>query len=255
LNNTDFNIAAATVIPVLFLALTLQGRLWAWIADRIKASSNMTVLARMVVSLLQFFSIIILAAGSVSEMLAMYALWRQRTDSVIEGTIFFSMLFMIILLGVALASSVPGLFWTNPRTLSLELESGDEKIRWEGTAARLAVALVPWVGGKLFVTDRRLIWKTSSELGLFGARGVEIPSKDLKDIAYQPEPQLHDRLLRSPPVKFITITFLPGSIPFNSFFKVTTKDGRSFNFGVLADDHETIVNFVRDLVRSPTRGL
>ena len=239
--------AAATVIPVLFLGLTLQGGLWAWIAHRIRTSRDMTAIARMLVSLLQLSAIIILAAGSLSEILAMYALWRQQTGPVIEATIFYSILFMVVLLGLALAIRVPGLFGSNPKALSLDLVSGEE-IRWEGGAARFAVALVPWVGGKLFVTDRRLVWKTSSELGLFGAPRVEILSEDLKDITYQREPQLHYRL-RSLPAQFMTMTFLPGSIPFNSFFRITTKSGKSFHFGVLAEQREEIVGCARDLVQ------
>jgi hypothetical protein len=178
LSNSDFYVTTATVIPVVFLALILEGGLWAWIGGRITADVVATLPTRFFVSLLQLFAVLILIAGVGSEILALHVLLQQRTTPTTQNIVFYSTILLVILLGLVLAARVPGLFIVSAEELLLELEDGEE-LRWSGKCARLVMNVTPWLWGKLLVTDRRVVWMTNKELGLFGATPIEIRSESL----------------------------------------------------------------------------
>jgi len=101
--SSDFYVTTATVIPVVFLALVLEGGLLEWISRRIKASDVVTMPVRILVSMLQLFAVIVLLAGTVSEILALHVILRKQTTVNTENVIFYSTAFLIILLGITLA--------------------------------------------------------------------------------------------------------------------------------------------------------
>ncbi len=70
-NSPDFYVAAATIIPVLFLALVLEGGLWKWIQEQASAASDPPVVIRAFVSLLQSFAVFVLIAGALGEITAL----------------------------------------------------------------------------------------------------------------------------------------------------------------------------------------
>jgi heme exporter protein D len=117
--NTPFYATAALLIPVLFLAIAVQGRAFrqvinaqghvatggaraarralgqpsaAWLTELRKASAAMGRLAPalIAVGLLDLAAILIIAAGSIGELLAVYALYQGHDDPGIRLTVLLS---------------------------------------------------------------------------------------------------------------------------------------------------------------------
>ena len=90
--NTDFYVAAATVIPVLYLALGVQGSMLTWVITRLNRSlqvmsrqrpdtplRQLGLVGRVAVSyVLMVVALLILAAGVVGESAAILALYHQK---------------------------------------------------------------------------------------------------------------------------------------------------------------------------------
>jgi hypothetical protein len=73
---------------------------------------------------------------------------------------------------------IPGLFLITFNTIELRLLA-DEEVAWSGVCARST--RFPWLynTGKLFVTNKRLVWVMPKAAGLFAPPRVEISSRDL----------------------------------------------------------------------------
>lgn len=180
-SSPDFYITAATIIPVLFLALVLEGGLWKWIQEQISDATDAPVVIRVFVSLLQFFAIFVLIAGALGEMTALYALWRADFSGTLSDIVFFTTALLVVLLTAELSLQIPGLFLITFSTIELR-PLADEELTWSGVCARST--RFPWLynTGKLFVTDRRLVWVMPKAAGLFAPPRVEISSRDLSTV-------------------------------------------------------------------------
>lgn len=86
--SSDFYVTTATVIPVIFLALVLEGGLWEWVSNQIKAPGIVTMLSRIFVSMVELFALAVLLAGTVSEILALHVILREQTNVNTENFIF-----------------------------------------------------------------------------------------------------------------------------------------------------------------------
>ena len=73
---------------------------------------------------------------------------------------------IVILLATTLAGKVPGLPVVIASSFDINLEDEKEVVLWSGRCARLIAFPPIWRSGKLFVTNRRLVWMTHRELGL-----------------------------------------------------------------------------------------
>jgi hypothetical protein len=227
--SSDFYVATATVIPVVFLTLVLEGGLLEWISRRIKASDVVTMPVRILVSMLQLFAVIVLLAGTVSEILALHVILRKQTTVNTENVIFYSTAFLIILLGITLAGRIPVAFVVQTGPVSLPLED-EEELLWAGRCARLVPRIRPWMWGKLFLTNERIVWMTNRELGLLAAPTIEIKLENETEISVN---------RRSPG----WIEHLPSSglIPFSYrgyYFDITVGDRQIFHFCVAVREEE-----------------
>jgi hypothetical protein len=229
---------------VVFLALVLEGGLWASIAERIRSVGDATVPVRAFVSSLQLFAVLILLAGTVSEILALYALLKQQASQTTEDVIFYSTSFLVALLGLALAAKIPGFVVGKLSAISLQLDEG-EVLRWSGRCARLVPRPRPWMWGKLFLTDKRMVWMTIKEFGLMAAARVEIQSGHLASINTNAESML-TRLSRHLP----STTILPYSIPKGYFFDAINDSGNKYRLCVKSDQEE-IMQYLEPLIASP----
>jgi hypothetical protein len=222
--HADFYVAAATVIPVIFLALIVEGGLWQWITDQIMAGRKNTVVTRFLVSLLQLFALGVLLAGTVSEVLAIQALAQESVNLITKDIVEYSTMFLIILLGIVLLGKVPGVFSVNFSTISLEPEDGEEII-WSGLCARRALSLVTlsaWIWGKLYVTNIRVVWMGNRELGLMSTPMMEIKLPENSGLV---------TTVRSPGwTKHLPSNRFGSTPPQGFFFDVTTRKGKKYNF-------------------------
>ena len=124
--NADFYVVAATIIPVLYLALTLQGQTFEQILSLYQAAwkSNPPRGWRRwqtasLVAVLPLGGMAILATGVVGELQAIGALYQRQADSDTEG-------FVLITLFVLLTSVLiaPGArFYQVIRRVRLDIES------------------------------------------------------------------------------------------------------------------------------------
>jgi hypothetical protein len=242
LSNSDFYVTAATVIPVVFLALVLEGGLLAWIAGKINEDRPATLATRTFISLLQTFAVLILLAGTVSEILALHVLLQQRTSAVTQDIVFYSTALLITLLGFVLATKIPGIFYVSSRDLSLALEDNEE-LCWSGVCLRLTLSPIPWIVGKLFLTDRRLVWKTPKQLGLGAAPDVEIRSGELAINQY-----MHAKV--SSLAKLLPANTLFPSLPRGYFFAVATSYKKTYRFCVMGKDKD-ISEYLDALIDTP----
>ena len=111
LNDVDFYVVTATVIPVVFLAIVIEGGLWAWLTDTIiKSNRDASFLVRTFISLLQAFGLLVVVAATISEILALAVLLNQRSNPTIADLIFLSTVFLIALLGTVLVARIPGIW-------------------------------------------------------------------------------------------------------------------------------------------------
>lgn len=180
-SSPDFFVTIATIIPVLFLALVLEGGLWKWIREQVSDESDPSTGTRVFVSLLQFLAVFVLLAGALGEMTALYALWQEDYTGVLSDIAFWATALLVVLLTVELSLQVPGLLLLSFRSIDLRLLDGEE-LRWSGICARSTRIRVPYNTGKLFVTDKRLVWVTPKAAGLLGAPRVEIYSGELSEV-------------------------------------------------------------------------
>jgi hypothetical protein len=174
-------VTAATIIPVLFLALVLEGGLWKWIQEQVSDASDPPIAVRTFVSLLQSFAVFVLMAGAAGEMTALYALWQTDYSSILSDIVFSATALLVVLLTVELTAQIPGLLLVSFSTIELRLRA-DEQLRWSGVSRRSTRFPRPFNVGKLFVTDKRLVWVMPKAAGLLGPPRVEIHSKDLSAV-------------------------------------------------------------------------
>ena len=239
--NSDFYVTAASVIPIIFLGLILEGGLWDWIAGRIKSSGDLTLVIRVLVSVLQLLALLILVAGSLSEIIALLALLRQRASSGVGYVVFYSIVFLILMLGLVLAARIPGIFIVHSRALTLELEES-ETLLWSCHTARLVFGFMPWLWGKLFVTDKRIVWLTSSELGLFAAPTVELELEQLIHVSVE--------TTRSSAIRYLpSNSYFVAWPPVGVFVDITDDAGRRYHFCVQAEPDQ-ITQVIREVMES-----
>jgi hypothetical protein len=254
--NADFYVTAATVIPVIFLGLVLQGGLWVWLSKRIKTLSGQQTRLGAAISFLQFFALAILVANTVAEIVALHALQTGHSSATASGTVFWSAVFLLILLAISLATRIPGLVRTDLDAIELNLEDNEE-LHWSGLVPRLLRPLVrtrkifgmrfemanpaPMSSGKMFITDKRLVWLPPGEMGLLGGRRIEIRAGEFASIQERRPSGLswlrslwRGRFLHL----LVTLVFSP--------IEVGSTDGRSFTFYVSAD-HAEIMPFLTAL--------
>lgn len=214
--NADFYVATATIIPVVFLALAIEGGLWEWISGRIKTGGIPTVPARAFVSLLQLFAVLVIFAATLSEVLALFCLWQKYDNKITGSIVFLSTVLLVLLLGLVLAARIPGVFIIQgSNALEIELEDDEEILHWSASCTKLAIAPLPyWVWGKLFITDKRIVWMTSRELGLFAAATIEIRAGVRTVVSTKPRSA---RL-----TKFLMSNSLPPGPPKGYFFDLIT---------------------------------
>lgn len=233
LSDADFYVVSATVIPVVFLAIVLEGGLWAWLTDRIiKSNQDAKFLVRAFVSLLQAFGILVVVAATISEILALLVLLNQQSNSTIAHIVFLSTAFLIALLGAVLVSRIPGVWVVHQGELSLALEEGEE-LRWQGVCAKLGLRFYPWLWGKLFLTNRRLVWMAPAELGLLGSPTMRI----LTDTITRPEETKESfwyPLIRLLPANGLLVFFPPKG----RFMSVRTNNRHVHYFCVSQDGSE-----------------
>jgi hypothetical protein len=122
----DFYVTEATVIPVIFLALVLQSGLWVRLGRRITRLSSQRTRLGLTITVLQFFALAILVANTIAEIVALHALQTGHSGASASGTIFWSTVFLLILLAISLAARIPGLVWVNFDAIKLDLEDGEE---------------------------------------------------------------------------------------------------------------------------------
>jgi hypothetical protein len=187
--NADLYITAATIIPVLFLGLALEGGLWRWIKEQASEAGDPPIGMRVFVSLLQSFAVLILIAGTLGEITALYALWRRDFSNILGDVVFFTTALLVALLAAVLGLQVPGLFLVSLKAIDLKLLHG-ERLRWSGICFRSTHLPWPYRGGKLFITDKRLVWATPKAAGLLGSPRVEVSSKDLSTVMRGADKQL-----------------------------------------------------------------
>lgn len=68
---------------------------------------------------------------------------------------------------------LPGFWIVRTGTISIPLED-EEELLWTGSCLRLVPRITPWMWGKLFLTNERIVWMTNRELGLLAASTLEI---------------------------------------------------------------------------------
>jgi len=222
--NVDFYVTAATVIPVVFLGVALQGGLWAWIIEMLSTSADTNQAMRRLIYLLPKLALFILLASTVGEVLALYALLQRHSDQLIDYIVFFSTVFLVILLGLSLGARIPGIVGASVNPLTLETEPS-ENLLWSGPSLqRTRGHRRPWRLGKIFLTDRRLVWMTRKELDPLAVRPVEIDVDTLRGISWKKESTL-SQLIRWP----LSNAYLPQG---------------SYRMDLTADDGETYIFYV-----------
>jgi|SRR5579863_3144574 len=246
--NADFYVTAATVIPVIFLGLVLQGGMWAWLSRRIKTLSGQPTRLGIAVSLLQLFALAVLVANTVAEIVALHALQTSHSSATASGTVFWSTVFLLILLAISLATRIPGLIRTDLDAIKLDLED-DEELQWSGLVSRLTRPIgrtpeifgmrfgienpAPSVSGKMFLTDKRLVWLSPGEMGFLGGRRVEVRVGEFASVEEGRLTRLAQLgILLSGRFLHLLLTLLLSPI------EVSTTNGNSYTFYVFADHAE-----------------
>jgi hypothetical protein len=236
-SSSDFYITAATIIPVLFLALVIEGGLWKWIQGQVSEASDPPIVIRIFVSLLQAFAVLVLIAGALGEVTALYALWRTDFSSVLSDIVFSTTVLLVVFLTVELSMQIPGIFLVSLNKVKLT-RLADEKLRWSGMCVRSTRFPWPYTGGKLFVTNRRLVWTTPKAAGLLGAPRVEISSKDLSMVMEGKDkpPSLREKLKSN-------FFFLRGS----HCIIVVSGSGHKYTF-FLDDEYTETLRYLKKLL-------
>lgn len=177
--------------------------------------------------MLQVFALLILGAGSISEIIALFVLLQQSASSGVGYIVFYSIVFLILMLSLVLAARIPGLFIVKTGDLTLELKKGEDLV-WSCRTARLVFGPTPWLWGKLFVTDERIVWMTTRELGLLAAATVELQPEQLAHVDIE--------TARSSAIRYLpsnsSFLYLP---PVGIFVDVTGDAGRKYHFCVQAE--------------------
>ena len=123
--NADFFITAATVIPILYLALTLQGQTFESLINRLTTLWHRNGWQWSVLyGLTSTATFAIIAAGSLGEWLAIYAIYQQQADT-------FTTQIVRNLLLVLIVAVAAGPAW---RVLSWSPSSSEPKADLEKTA-------------------------------------------------------------------------------------------------------------------------
>jgi hypothetical protein len=151
---------------------------------------------------------------------------------------------------ISLATRIPGLVRTDLDAIKLDLED-DEELQWSGLASRLTRPIVrtrkifgvrlemanpaPTVSGKMFVTDKRLVWLAPGEMGYLGGRRVEIRAGEFASVDERRLTRLSQLgILLSGRVLHLLLTLLLSPI------EVSSTKGDSYTFYVLADRAELL---------------
>jgi hypothetical protein len=156
--------------------------------------------------------------------LALYALLPRHSDKLIDYIVFFSTVFLVILLGLSLGARIPGIVGASVNPLTLATEPS-ENLLWSGPSLqRVRGRHRPWRLGKIFLTDKRLVWMTRKELDLFAVVPVEIDVDTLRGISWTRE-SAFSQLIRWP----LSNAYLPqGSYRVD----LTADDGETYTFYV-----------------------
>jgi hypothetical protein len=235
LENSDFYVTAATVIPVIFLGLVLEGGFWAWIAERITSGGDLTRQARYTISGLQLGAMLIVGLGMLGELLALYALFKGRSNPLVGNLVYFSTAALVVMLGLLFILKVPGLGWSSFAGLSPELEDG-EHVREKMGVYRWVSSLYPWSPGVLFLTNRRIVWLTMRATGIMGASRLSIRLTNLDSAADYKEP-IWSRLMK----KLVPYSNIPSGCCIN----VKTLDDHSYKFSMSATRASKIMEYLQ----------
>jgi hypothetical protein len=132
---------------------------------------------------LQYLAIAVIVCGTLGELAALYALWQQHSSTFISDVVFGCTASLVILLAITLAAPIPGLLRVT-RSLELKLEDG-ESLRWSGACRRFVGGRwVPLRFGKLFLTDKRLVW-LNAPAGGYPADDIEVRLGEFQDIRFE----------------------------------------------------------------------
>jgi hypothetical protein len=239
LSPTEYNfyITAATVIPVIFLGLVLQGGFWTWIEERIRTGGDATLFVRIYVFSLQLGSLLVVAAGTIGEIIALDVLMTGKTGTFQKLIVFYSTAALTAMLGLVLLAKVPGVTWTRFADLALVLDAGEE-LKYSPGVYVWTRRLSPWKAGKLFLTDKRVVWLTKRELGLSAAPRIEIRTTDLHSANIAVE-SLFLKLLR------LTVG---SNIPGGYCLTIVTIDHRSYKFSLGMKRLERVKAYLEEYV-------
>jgi len=189
---------------------------------------------RIFVSMLQMLAMLVLLAGVIGEILALHVLLRQHSGNITDNIIFYSTTFLIVLLGITLAARVPGVFIVDQQGISLNLED-EEELLWSGRCARLVFRPFPWLWGKLFLTNQRLVWMTTQENGLYAAPTIEIDLERTVEIS-------NDSRLPGW-TKYLFSNSIPPFPPYGQFFDMTVENGKMYHLcaSVAEEEFERLI--------------
>jgi hypothetical protein len=253
LSNSDFYVAAATVIPVVFLGLVLQGGLWEWISQQIITDRRPAVLSGSLsgsfVSALQIFALVILFGGTVGEIMALYVLWQQQAGSWVGYVVFISAAFLVALLGVTLAAKVPGILFYKSDEPVLRLEFR-EKILWSASCLQSPEMLpMAKLKGRLFLTDARLVFMEYRSLTSPKPVSLEIRLDKLVSISESATSLIETMLIGFLAMLLDPMSFLKFK-PRLSSIDIHTKVGNSYRFLVSVADGQDAAKYLRAYVTS-----
>jgi hypothetical protein len=121
--NADFFVAAATVIPVLFLALTLQGNTYEeiltyWQKKVKETAENNRKLANIINWLIYTTAGFVLACGFIGEVYAMISLYYERSSSDRKQFVIFSVVLLLAVTVFGPAIRFSKTTWLNIRALA-----------------------------------------------------------------------------------------------------------------------------------------
>jgi hypothetical protein len=108
--NSDFYVVAATIIPLLYLALTLQGQTYERLINRArKAVSRGVIIPMLLIPVFSLLSLGIVTAGILGEWLSIWALYERSASHKISQAVLVCL--VVLLLAVATG---PVLRWASP---------------------------------------------------------------------------------------------------------------------------------------------
>jgi hypothetical protein len=238
---SNFYIVVATVIPVVFLGLVLQGGFWDWIEKKIKTGGYATLRTRILVPFLQLASLVVVCLGTASEIISLDVLMTGENSQVKDQFVFYSAAALIVMLGIVLLAKIPGIFWIGFGDVALAAEA-DEEIKSNLSVYRWVKGPWPWRTGVLFMTNKRVVWLTKRELGLEAASEIEITITDLREANYYTEP------LWSKMIRVLVLSTIPGGYWLN----IVNSDGESYRFALSERRLATVKEYLKEYVEITT---